>query len=98
MNKNKLKDPIPDTNDREKLAEFWDTHSIADYMDELTLVDPKHVYVAPNLSEIVLSLDPETSSKLMKVGRKKRIDPITLARQWITDLVNKELKHSTSGI
>ncbi|EKD68267.1 MAG: hypothetical protein ACD_48C00002G0001, partial [uncultured bacterium] len=43
MNKKRQKDPIPDTDDREVIAEFWDTHSIADYLDELTVVDPKDV-------------------------------------------------------
>ena len=95
MNKKKRKDPIPDNDNMQELAEFWDTHSIADYTNELTLVRSKDVYVSSHLSEIVLSLGPETSRKLMKIGRKKRIDPIVLARQWITDLVNKESQYSS---
>jgi hypothetical protein len=88
----KSKDPIPDTDDREELAKFWDTHSIADYLDELQPVKAK---VSQNFtSEIRVSLDPDTIKGLGEIGAKKHMNPVILARTWITDLVNKELKHT----
>jgi hypothetical protein len=35
MTKQPNRDPIPKGGSREALAEFWDTHSLADYRDEL---------------------------------------------------------------
>lgn len=84
MKKKKKKDPIPGKEaSRDEVAEFWDTHSAADYWDELK---PVQVHVAKNLSEgITIRFDEKTLSKLRKKAEKKGIGPTTLARMWILD-------------
>jgi predicted glycoside hydrolase/deacetylase ChbG (UPF0249 family) len=78
------RDPLPGKNvSREELAKFWDTHSIADYLDVLK---PVRVRVAKNLSEgITIRFDEQTLSKLRKKAENKGIGPTTLARMWILD-------------
>lgn len=83
--KNKIqKDPIPGkTASRMEVAQFWDTHSFADYWDELK---PVKVRFAKNLSEgITIRFAPEILIKLRTLGQKKGVGPTTLARMWIME-------------
>jgi predicted DNA binding CopG/RHH family protein len=79
----KPKEPIPEFKSRQEEAEFWDTHDLADYWDE---VKPVKVRFARNLSEgITIRFDPETLAKLREQARKKGMGPTTLARMWILE-------------
>ena len=84
---------IPDFKSRQEEAEFWDTHSIADYWDELK---PVKVRFAKNLSEgITIRLDPETLKTVRAQAREKGLGPTTLIRMWILERVKKERAAST---
>src|ERR1043165_979355 len=79
----KPKNRIPDFKSREEEAEFWDTHDITDYLDELK---PARVRFAKNLSEgITIRLDPETLAELRSQAHQKGMGPTTLARMWILE-------------
>lgn len=84
MTKKTYRDPLPGKEvSREELAQFWDTHSIADYMD---ILKPVRVRVAKNLSEgITIRFAPEILTKLRTLGQKKGVGPTTLARMWIME-------------
>ncbi len=70
---------IPRFTSREEEVEFWDTHDITEYQDEL---EPVRVRFAKNLSEgITIRLDPETVRELRIRAREKGIGPTTLARR-----------------
>lgn len=72
MKNNKQKDPIPgNAASREELAQFWDTHSAADYWDELKPINVR--------------FDETTLEKLREKAKKKGIGPTTLARMWILE-------------
>lgn len=82
MRKNFTKDPIPGKNiSREELARFWDTHSAADYWNEMK---PVKVHFAKNLSEgITIRFDSKTLNVLRKKAHEKGIGPTTLVRTWV---------------
>lgn len=81
--KNKQKSRIPTFKNYEEEANWWDTHSIADYMDEFK---PVKVRFAENLSEgITMRFDTDSLEKLREKARKKGIGPTTLARMWILE-------------
>jgi predicted DNA binding CopG/RHH family protein len=69
-------------------AEWWDTHDITDYLDELK---PVQVLFAKNLSGQVLSrgitirFDDESLAELRRRAQEKGIGPTTLARMWILE-------------
>jgi hypothetical protein len=74
---------IPKFTSRAEEAEFWDTHSMADYWDDLK---PVRVRFAKNLSQgITIRFDPPTLDKLRRHARQKGIGPTTLARMWILE-------------
>lgn len=83
MNKKKIKDPIPGDVSREELARFWDTHSFADYWDELK---PANVEFDKNLKhEVRITLDSKSIKKLDEKAQKKGIRFDTLAKNWILE-------------
>jgi predicted DNA binding CopG/RHH family protein len=79
----KKKLPVPEFKTVQAEAEFWDTHDVADYWDEMKLV---RVRFAKNLSEgITIRLDPETLNSLREQAKERGIGPTTLARMWILE-------------
>ena len=77
---------IPEFANRQEMAEWFDTHDMADYWDELK---PVKVRFAKNLSEgLHIRLDSENLLKLREQARKKGIGPSTLARMWILEHLN----------
>ena len=88
MTKPHKKDPIPTNVSREELAHFWDTHSIADYWQELK---PVKVRFAKNLSEgITIRFDSKTLETLRERAGKKGIGATTLIRMWVVERLRKE--------
>lgn len=77
------KNSIPQFASREEEAEFWDTHDMSDYWDELK---PVKLKFAKNLSKgITIRFDEETLEKLRHYAHQKGIGPTTLARMWILE-------------
>ena len=77
------KSRIPTFTSYAEEAEWWDTHDITDYLDELK---PVKVRFAKNLSEgITIRFDTPSLNKLRLQARDKGIGPTTLARMWILE-------------
>ena len=65
----------------EEEAEFWDTHSSADFEWEEVEME-----IAPALEHVLsVRLDQPTFHKLSAVARKKGIGASTLARMWVLE-------------
>lgn len=83
MVKKRQKDQIPEFKSYEEEANFWDTHSLADYQDQLKVV---RVKFAKNLSiPLTIRVDEKMLRKLREEAHKKGIGPTTLARMWILE-------------
>jgi hypothetical protein len=79
---------IPDFQSREEEAEFWDTHDITDYFDELR---PVAVRYAPNLSAgMTVRLDPADRKALGRIAAEMGVGPSTLVRMWIKERLRQE--------
>lgn len=63
-------------------AEFWDTHSITDDIDEGTLIG---FHQANKTGTITIRFQPEHLQALREQAFKKGIGPTTLARMWIME-------------
>jgi predicted DNA binding CopG/RHH family protein len=77
------------TNEKEE-SEFWDTHDLADYLDETTPMDVTFVDARPPKTQISLRLDPETIAKLKALARRKGIGYQTLIRIWLLERLGQE--------
>ena len=83
MIKTKKINKIPHFKNRGEEAKWFETHSVADYLDEFT---PVGVRFAKNLSEgLHVRLDPETLTKLRVEAKEKGVGPTTLVRIWIKE-------------
>jgi hypothetical protein len=72
------------------VAEFWDTHSVADYWDELESVEPSEKPLPRRV--ITLRLDPKAAEALQALARKRGTNYSTLARVWLAERLKTELK------
>jgi hypothetical protein len=83
MTKKNAQRKIPNLKTREEVAEFWDTHSAADYQNELesvTLTPAKSLTRTMNVR-----FDERDMEELQKIAERKGVGPSTLARMWIKE-------------
>ncbi|MCW5850652.1 MAG: hypothetical protein KIT87_11310 [Anaerolineae bacterium] len=84
MQESKTKDPIPENFESiEAAAEFWDTHSLADYWDETTEVEIE--VTAPRRRRV--AIEPELWEKIAVQARAKGISVETLVNVWLAERV-----------
>lgn len=78
--KQRSRDPIPERFESiAAAADFWDTHSLADYEDEFREV--KDVKIAlPNRR---LNLEEELAEKINRVARRRGVSVDTLVNLWL---------------
>lgn len=79
---NQIIDPIPDNFDSiEEAAEFWDTHSLADYWDQTTEVEIE--VKAPRRYWIPLA--SSLSETLIQRARQEGVSIETLVNLWVAE-------------
>jgi hypothetical protein len=79
---------IPEFDNLEEEAEFWDTHDVTDYLDELR---PVRARFAPNLSTgMTVRLDPNDRKALGRIAADRGVGPSTLVRIWIKERLKQE--------
>lgn len=83
----KKKSRMPDFNKmtREEEANWWDTHDMGDYWDELEDVDIVVDLQKPKDETLVLRLQKDAKEKLNRVAKKKGVSASSLARTWLTE-------------
>jgi predicted DNA binding CopG/RHH family protein len=87
------KSRIPEFKSLDEEAQWWDTHSVADYMDEFEIVEANF---AKNLSEkrpskgVTVRLDTETIDKLETQAKKKGLGTTTLIRMWLLEHMEEQ--------
>ncbi len=87
MDKSKARDPIPEFETLEDIAEFWDTHSTADY-DDLTHAVQFEIKLRPSAEHIqVVKLLPELSETLQALADARGVSVETLVNVWLTEKV-----------
>jgi len=79
---------IPDFSTREEEAEWWDTHSFTDYLDELEPVEVS--YAKPLSSPLTVRLDSDDREALSRRAHDLGIGPSTLIRMWVKERLRAE--------
>jgi predicted DNA binding CopG/RHH family protein len=69
----------------EEAAEFWDTHSLAEFEDELEEVDGVQVVKAQPKKGITIRLEEDKLAEVRRQAREKGIGPSTLIRMWVLE-------------
>ena len=74
---------------REEEAAFWDTHSLADFEDELMVVEAATV-ARPLEHHLSVNLDAATLTELSNLAKSLGVGPSTLAATWIAERLTRE--------
>jgi len=78
---------VPETQDREETAAWFDSHDLTDYWDDLA---PVQVRFAGNLSAgLHIRIDPATLAALREEAKRSGVGPATLARLWIVERLQR---------
>ncbi len=88
---------LPDFQSREELAEFWDTHSFTDYLDDLEPVKMQVAEeVAAPLDKVTqVRFDEATDQQLADYAKKRGIRKGTLLRMIALDWLRNQNRHAS---
>ncbi len=68
------------------MAEFWDTHSLADFEEQTYEVE---MTFAPSARRSLVGIDPELMRDLRQIARKRQISTQTLVNVWLRQHVDQ---------
>lgn len=78
---------IPQTDSIQELANFWDTHDLTDFENELEEVQES---VFERI--VPLSLTPEEAAAVTAAAKSRGISPVMLIREWVTEGIKASAK------
>lgn len=84
MKKKKIS-KIPTFRSLEDEAKFWDTHSFADYWDEMDDVDLIVELNKPRDETLVIRMQKKLKDRIERFAQKKGVTVSTLARLWFAE-------------
>ncbi len=85
---------IPKFKSDKEAAEFWDTHSLVDYDEDLKPTKDL-MFVKPDRQIVTLRLDKKIVNGLKVLGTKKGIGYSAILRMWIMEKFNQTMHPHT---
>jgi hypothetical protein len=80
------KDIIPQTDSIHELAQFWDTHDLTEFEDQLDeVVEP----VFERQTTVTIQLPFKEAEAVENLAKSKGLDSAKLIRQWVLEQVQK---------
>lgn len=70
----------------EEMAEFWDTHSLADFEDQTHEVE---MTFDPVTRRSLVGIEPELMQDLRSIARKRQVSTQTLVNVWLRQRVDQ---------
>ena len=87
MNENKHREPIPeDFGSIEAAAEFWETHSLADYWHQTREV---HFDVDLQRRVVLVPLERDLADRLAALARQQGLSTETLVNLWLSERLHQ---------
>ena len=68
----------------EEIAEFWDTHSVADYEDQIEEVE---MTFDPSARRTTVGVEPDLYRELCEIAKQRKISIQTLVNVWLSQRV-----------
>lgn len=85
----KPKEPIPQFQNREEEAAFWETHDVADYWHDFDPVAIDFQLEKPKEENIVVRVQRAIKERLAQIARRKGLNISSLTRMWIIEKLHK---------
>ena len=82
-------DRIPTFQTVEEAAEFWDTHSLADYLNELEEDDEVRFVPAQYPREVAVPLGADELEAVTRQARDQGVEPSVLIRTWVLERLHR---------
>ena len=88
----KPKEPIPEFASREDEAEFWDTHDLTEFEDELEVVNDVRFVVMRGEPKkpLTVGLPEDTLRTLTEQAHEQGVGASTLVRMWILEHMREQ--------
>ena len=85
----RIKDPMPGKSATlQEEAEFWDTHDVADYWDEMK---PAKLELSKNLAHgIVVRFSSDTLTKVYETACMQGVTMDALIQKWVVERLNQQ--------
>jgi hypothetical protein len=87
-NKEVRRTSISQASTLEEIADFWDTHSLADYWDQTHEVE----FEVTAKRRRRVTLDPEIYERLETLAHVRGVQPETLANLWLAERLHGVVK------
>ena len=86
----KDREPLPEQFDHfDAMADFWDTHDVTTYADQLT---PVEFEVAPRPTrEYVITLSDSLNKRVREIEKREGIKLGTLVNLWVQEKLQEQL-------
>ena len=82
------KPKLPRMDSIRKLAEFWDTHDLTDFQDELEEVH-EPIFVRKRGTTIDVPLEEGQRKAVAQMAQAKGLSPQQLVRQWVVQKLSR---------
>ncbi|MGH2593504.1 MAG: CopG family antitoxin [Anaerolineae bacterium] len=89
MDETKARDPVPEFETLEEIAEFWDSHSTADYDDLTHQVEFEVRLRKQGEHHVAIVLLPELGETIQVLARARGVSVETLVNVWLTEKVRE---------
>jgi predicted DNA binding CopG/RHH family protein len=81
---------VPKFKDEKEMAEFFDTHSLADYVESMEKCDD--IFIRPKLIPVSLKMDPNLIKKLKMMAKRRGISYNAYIRYLLSKGLEKEFR------
>ncbi len=78
----------------EEMADFWDTHSLADYDDQTYEIE---MSFEPSARRTVVAIEPDLLTDLSRVARERKVSTQTLVNVWLRQQVDRLMSQTTEA-
>ena len=69
-----------------EMAEFWDTHSLADFDEQTYEVD---MTFEPSARRMVVSIEPDLLTDLRRIASERHVTTETLVNLWLRQRIDQ---------
>ena len=76
---------LPQTDSIQELAQFWDTHDVTDFEDDLEEVTEA---VFDRETAVMIHLSSEDATVVNEIAKAKGLNNAELIRQWVVEKVH----------
>ena len=81
---------FPHFKNEEEEREFWKTHSVTEFLDDMEDVTDEIIVTRPKKRLLSFRIDDEVIERLQKLAQRKGIGYQTLMRVWVIELLEEE--------